>query len=258
MSDCVLCKIKGSVATVIINRPQALNALNAEVLEKLHAVMKGLDGDSTIKAVILTGAGEKAFVAGADIAAMRDMSTAEAKAWASLGQRTMNRVAAMRPVTIAAVNGYALGGGCELAMACDLRVASTKAKLGIPEVSLGVIPGFGGTQRLPRLIGLGRALEVLSTGRQVGAAEAEAWGLVNRVTGPKELLPFCMELAEKITANSTVAVSLGKQAMDSGMEMDLARGLELEAALFGVAFAAPDQKEGMTAFLEKRKANFTS
>lgn len=256
MSECVNCTLSNGVAVVEINRPKALNALNAEVLASLYETMQELDQNQAVKVVILTGSGEKAFVAGADISAMQEMTSEQAKEFAKMGHRTMNRVAAMRPFTIAAVNGFALGGGCELAMSCDIRVASTKARMGIPEVTLGVIPGFGGTQRLPRLVGLGRAKELLATGRQVKAEEAMAIGLVNAVKEPEELLSYCKEMAEKIVANSTTAISYGKRAMDLGTEMGLPLGLELEIDLFGETFTTPDQREGMTAFVEKRKPNF--
>lgn len=256
MSEVVKYTIENGIAQVIIDRLKALNALNPEVLTALYDTMSELDKDLSVKVVILTGAGEKAFVAGADIASMSKMTSTEAKAFSELGQRTMDKVAAMRPFTIAAVNGYALGGGCELAMACDIRVASTKARFGIPEVTLGVIPGFGGTQRLPRLVGLGRAKELLATGRQAKADEACQIGLVNYVCEPEELLSYCMELAGRISKNSTSAIAYGKQAMAAGTEMDLANGLTLEASLFGVTFSTHDQAEGMDAFLSKRPAVF--
>lgn len=244
------------MAVVLINRPKALNALNEEVLVALYETMERLDKNEDIKVVIITGSGEKAFVAGADISSMCQMGCEDAKSFARLGQRTMDKIANMRPFVIAAINGYALGGGCELAMACDMRVASSKARMGIPEVTLGVFPGFGGTQRLPRLVGLGIAKELLATGRQVKADEAMQIGLVNKVVDPTELLSYCMELAEQIAGNSTSAISYGKQAMTLGTEMDIAHAMEMEATLFGVVFTTDDQKEGMTAFLEKRKPAF--
>ncbi len=247
---------KGGVAVVTINRPAALNALDPSVLEERYEVMDRLDGLRHIKAVILTGAGDKAFVAGADIASMREMTPGEAMAFSRIGHRTMDRVASMRAVTIAAINGYALGGGCELAMACDIRIASSKAKMGIPEATLGVIPDFGGTQRLPRLVGLGHAIELLATGRACKAEECLAMGLVNRVVEPDGLLDHCMELAETICKNSAQAIGCGKQCMCAGVEMDLSKALELEQRVFALTFANADQKEGMSAFLEKRQAKF--
>lgn len=256
MSECVNCTIENHIAMVVLNRPKALNALNEAVLTQLYGQMEALDKNEDVKVVILTGSGEKAFAAGADIAAMQPMNCEEAKAFSRLGQRTMDQVANMRPFVIAAVNGYALGGGCELAMACDMRVASNKARLGIPEVTLGVFPGFGGTQRLPRLVGLGAAKELLATGRQIKAEEAERIGLVNKVVEPTELLSYCLELAEQISGNSTSAISYGKQAMNIGTEISQDKAMEVEACLFGTVFTTADQKEGMSAFLEKRKPKF--
>lgn len=256
MSECVNCTIENHIAIVVINRPKALNALNETVLTELYRKMDELNQNKDVKVVILTGSGEKAFAAGADIAAMQQMDCEEAKQFSHLGQKTMDKIANMRPFVIAAVNGYALGGGCELAMACDMRVASDKARLGIPEVTLGVFPGFGGTQRLPRLVGLGIAKELLATGRQVKADEAMSIGLVNKVVDPTELVSYCLELAEQIAGNSTSAIDYGKQAMTMGTETDLAHALEMEASLFGVVFTTPDQKEGMGAFLDKRKPEF--
>lgn len=256
MSKCINCSVSEGIALVEINRPEALNALNPEVLSTLHDTMEELDKTQGVKVIILTGSGEKAFVAGADISAMQSMDSAQAKEFAKFGHRTMNKIASMKAFTIAAINGFALGGGCELALSCDIRVASTKARLGIPEVTLGVIPGFGGTQRLPRLVGLGMAKELLATGRQVKAEEAVSIGLVNAVKEPEELLPYCREMAEKIVANSSSAISYGKRAMDAGVEISLDKALELEIDLFGETFTTPDQKEGMTAFVEKRKPDF--
>lgn len=256
MSECVNCTIDNHIAIVVINRPKALNALNEAVLTALYNKMEELDQNKAVKVVIITGSGEKAFVAGADIAAMQKMSGEEAQRFSRLGQKTMDKIANMRPFVIASINGYALGGGCELAMACDMRIASDRAKLGIPEVTLGVFPGFGGTQRLPRLVGLGIAKELLATGRQVSANEAEKIGLVNKVVAPTELVSCCLELAEQIAENSTSAISYGKQAMTMGTETDLAHALEMEASLFGMVFTTADQKEGMDAFLSKRKPVF--
>ena len=256
MSECVSCMVNDGVAVVLIKRPEALNALNQEVLQSLYDIMVKLDADAQVRAVVLTGSGDRAFAAGADIAAMKAMNPSEAQEFSRIGQKTMNKIETMRPFVIAAVNGFALGGGCELAMACDMRVASRNARIGIPEVTLGVIPGFGGTQRLPRLVGLGYAKELLATGRQVKAEEAKQIGLVNHVTESSELLDYCLELAEKIVKNSSSAISLGKQAMNAGAEMDLDKALKYESSLFGIAFSTPDQAEGMSAFLEKRKANF--
>lgn len=256
MESLILTEQKEWGALVTLNRLKALNALNTDLLRELDDVLTRLDTQREVRVVILTGSGEKAFAAGADIAAMRGMTPEEARQFSTYGQAVMARIAGMRAVVIAAVNGYSLGGGCELAMACDIRIASTRAKFGIPEVTLGVIPGFGGTQRLSRLIGVGRALEMMATGRQITAEEAMRMGLVNHVTEPGELLEVCEAMARKISANSTRAIALGKQSIYAGSEMDLNRGLAHEAGLFALTFAAPDQREGMDAFLEKRKAKF--
>ena len=256
MESLILTEQKEWGALVSLYRLKALNALNTDLLRELDDVLTRLDTQREVRVVILTGSGEKAFAAGADIAAMRGMTPEEARQFSTYGQAVMARIAGMRAVVIAAVNGYSLGGGCELAMACDIRIASTRAKFGIPEVTLGVIPGFGGTQRLSRLIGVGRALEMMATGRQITAGEAMRMGLVNHVTEPGELLEVCEAMARKISANSTRAIALGKQSIYAGSEMDLNRGLAHEAGLFALTFAAPDQREGMDAFLEKRKAKF--
>ena len=256
MESLVLTEQKEWGALVTLNRPKALNALNTDVLRELDDILTRLDTQRETRVVVLTGSGEKAFAAGADIAAMREMTPEEAQQFSTYGQTVMSRISSMRAVVIAAVNGYALGGGCELAMACDIRVASRKAKFGIPEVTLGVIPGFGGTQRLSRLIGVGRAMEMMATGGQLTAEEALRMGLVNHVTEPEELPYLCESMARKIAANSAGAVALGKQSIHAGSEMDLNRGLAHEAGLFALAFASPDQREGMDAFLEKRKARF--
>jgi len=252
MEQFILCEKREWGTLVTLNRPQALNALNDEVLRQLDETLRALNADPAVPVVIITGAGEKSFVAGADIAAMKDMTPEDARQFSLRGQAVMNRIANMRGIVIAAVNGFALGGGCELAMACDIRVASTKARFGIPEVSLGVIPGFGGTQRLSRLAGRGKALELMATGSQIGAEEALRLGLVNHVVQPEELFTACEALAKKIAANSADAVALGKQSIYAGIEMDLERGLAYEAGLFALTFAGSDQKEGMSAFLEKR------
>lgn len=252
----ILYEINGRVATVTINRPKALNALNMDVLLEMEAVVKLLEQNGAVKVMVLTGAGEKAFVAGADIAAMQKMGPAEAEVFSRVGHRVMDRLEKTRIFTIAAVNGYALGGGCEVAIACDMRIASENAKLGIPEVTLGLFPGFGGTQRLPRLVGLGRAKELLATGQPVSAAQARDMGLVNQVVKPAELMPCCIATAEKIAGNSGSAISFGKQAMNAGMEMDQDKAMEYEAALFALVFTTADAKEGMTAFVEKRRASF--
>lgn len=255
MSDFVKLSRNDGVVTVTIDRPEALNALDPNVLKELEQHFEALNDDQSAKVIILTGV-KKAFVAGADIASMSKMTPEEAVEFSRLGQRVFNRVASMRPVVIAAVNGFALGGGCELAMACDIRVAAESAKMGIPETSLGVFPGFAGTQRLPRLVGLGIAKEMLATAQKVSAQRAYEIGLVNHVVPNEELLSFCEDLAKTILKNSAAAIATGKKLMDMGSEMDLDKAQDYEAALFGVAFSTPDQKEGMAAFLEKRPPAF--
>lgn len=236
--DIVLCAVRDNIAQVTINRPQALNALNEAVLTELERVMLEAEANPDVRVVILTGAGEKAFVAGADIAAMKDMSPLQSAAFSALGQRVFGVIENLGKIVIAAVNGFALGGGCELALACDIRVASEKARLGIPEVTLGVFPGFGGTQRLPRLVGTGVAKEMLATAKQVKADEALRIGLINHVAPPEELMNFCVEMAHAVAKNSVSAIALGKKAMNA----DLNKALAYEAAFFAVYFAIPDQK----------------
>lgn len=255
MSRFIKLNCNGAVATVTIDRPEALNALDPEVLQDLESCFETLNNDLSVKVIILTGV-KKAFVAGADIASMSKMTPEEAVEFSRLGQRVFNRIASMRPVVIAAVNGFALGGGCELAMACDIRVAAESAKMGIPETSLGVFPGFAGTQRLPRLVGLGIAKEMLVTAQKVTAQRAYEIGLVNHVVPNEELLGYCEELAKTILKNSSTAIAAGKKLMDMGGEMDLNKAQDYESALFGVAFSTADQKEGMAAFLEKRPPVF--
>lgn len=251
----IICEKKNNVGYMTINRPKALNALSAEVLTELGKAAEMMAEDEEVKVVIITGAGGKAFVAWADIAAMQKMNAEEAYDFARLGQTTYNTIQDMPKIVIAAIDGFALGGGCELALACDIRVASVKSKIGIPEVTLGVFPGFAGTQRLPRLVGTGIAKEMLATARKVGAEEAKTIGLVNYVVEENPVAK-AEELAEMICKNSASAIALGKRSMNEGMEMELKKGIEHEAALFGIAFTTEDQREGMTAFLEKRPANF--
>ncbi len=246
----------GGIATVTVNRPKALNALNEATLKELLCCFTGLENDAEVKVVILTGAGEKAFVAGADIAFMQGMDAVAARRFALLGQKAMNAIEQLSKPVIAAVNGFALGGGCELALACDIRLASENARFGQPEVNLGVIPGFAGTQRLPRLIGKGRAKELLFTGEMIDAAEAYRLGLVNRVVVREELAAAARELAGKIAGKGAIAIALCKDAVDSGLEMESDKACRYEADQFALCFATADQKEGMGAFLEKRPARF--
>lgn len=252
----ILLEKQGSVAIVTINRPKALNALNADTLQELDQVFTDLAADDSVTAVVLTGAGEKAFVAGADISFMKDLTAVEGREFGLLGQAVFNKIENLPQPVIAAINGFALGGGCEIAMACDFRYASENAKFGQPEVSLGVPPGFAGTQRLPRLVGKGRAKELLYTGDMIDAQEAYRIGLVNKVFAPEELLGAAIKTAQKISSKGQIAIRLTKSAVNQGLEMDAARGMAYEAEVFGLAFATEDQKEGMAAFLEKRKAEF--
>lgn len=244
------------VAIVTVNRPKALNALNAPTLRELEQVFTELAEDESVSVVILTGAGEKAFVAGADISFMQELTAIEARKFALLGQAAFNKIENLPQPVIAAINGFALGGGCELAMACDIRLASENAKFGQPEVNLGVPPGFAGTQRLPRLVGKGRAKELLYTADMIDAQEAYRIGLVNKVFPAAELLDAAQKMARKIASKGQIAVRLTKSAVNQGLEMDAERGMAYEAEVFGLVFSTEDQKEGIKAFLEKRKADF--
>lgn len=251
----IIYETKNGIGYITINRPKALNALNVEALTELSEALDMMAEDENAKVIIITGAGGRAFVAGADISAMQMMTAEEAYDYARLGQTTYNKIQDLPKIVIAAIDGFALGGGCELALACDIRVASEKSQIGIPDVTLGVFPGFAGTQRLPRLVGTGMAKEMLATARKIHAAEAKEIGLVNYVV-PENPVAKAEELAAQICKNSMSAIALGKRAMNEGMEMELKKGIEHEAALFAVAFTTEDQREGMTAFLEKRPANF--
>ena len=244
------------ITTLTINRPQVLNALNREVVQELECALYELDLDATVKAVVVTGAGEKAFAAGADIKEMSELSSFEAHGFARSGQRLMLLINRMRKPVIAAVNGYALGGGLELALACDFIYASEKAKFGFPEVGLGVIPGFGGTQNLARLIGPNKANELIFSGRIISAAKAREWGIVNELFAPEELLPKALETAREIAGKGSLGIAYAKDAIASGMDMTKEDGFRYEASLFAVLFATGDQREGMGAFLAKRTAEF--
>lgn len=247
---------EGAIAVITIDRPKALNALNYETLQELLYCFRLLEKAREIRAVILTGGGEKAFVAGADISYMQDLNALSAAEFAGLGHTVMETIENLPQPVIAAVNGFALGGGCELALACDIRIAGENAKFGQPEVNLGVIPGFGGTQRLPRLIGKAMACELLYTGDMIGAEEALRIGLVNRVVETGQLLETCRVIAKKITTKGPIAIRLCKETVNNGVEMDLDRANQYEAIQFGQCFASDDQKEGMQAFLEKRSPHF--
>ena len=256
--DSLLIEDTHGVRWITLNRPDKLNALNRPTLAELDQAVVTAGDDETVHAVVLTGAGEKAFVAGADISELNTLGPVEAKEFALKGQAVFNRIERLSKPAIAAVNGFALGGGCELAMACHIRVASSNAVFGQPEVKLGLIPGYAGTQRLPRLVGKGRALEILLTGRNVGAEEAERIGLVNLVCQPDKLVETVAGLLRKILANGPLAVAHCIEAVNHGLDMPFDDGCMLEATLFGVGAASDQMREGTAAFLEKRKAVFRS
>lgn len=244
------------ITTITINRPAKLNALNIETIKELHQALKKAEGHKKTQVIIIKGSGEKAFVAGADISEFADFSVAQGAELAAQGQALLfDFVAHFSKPIIAAINGFALGGGLELAMAAHFRVASENAKMGLPEVSLGVIPGYGGTQRLPQLVGKGRAMEMIMTGSMIDAQQALRYGLVNYVTTQEELLPLAYKLAEKINKNSLVAISAAIEAINAGFE-EGENGFEAEINAFGRCFGTADFAEGTQAFLEKRKANF--
>lgn len=246
------------VLWITVNRPEKLNALNVATVRELDAAITAAESDREVLAIVITGAGEKAFVAGADISELAKLGPAEAKEYALRGQLTFARIERMTKPVVAAVNGFALGGGCELAMACHLRVASSNAVFGQPEVKLGLIPGFAGTQRLPRLVGRGKALELLMTGRNVAAAEAESIGLVNRVVEQVELTQATEELLKMILKNGPLAVTHCIEAVNHGLDMAFDDACMLEATLFGLCAASDQMREGTAAFLEKRIADFRS
>ena len=245
-----------AIGTLTVDRAKALNALNPDTLRELLRCLRDVRRDTALRAIVLTGAGEKAFIAGADIAAMSTMSVIEAKEMARLGQRVTSAIEDLALPVIAAVNGFALGGGLEMVMACDLVVASEKARFGQPEINLGIIPGFGGTQRLARRIGAPRAREMIYGGEMIDAETALRWGLINRVVKPEELMPEARKLATALAGKPAVALAQAKQAIQRGLDIDLENGLRLEAEAFAVTFSTDDRSEGMAAFLAKRKAEF--
>ena len=248
-------EVKNSIGYVTINRPEALNALNKTVLEELFYVFHRIDEDEDVRAVILTGEG-RSFVAGADIAQMSTMNSPEGRAFVAYGQKVMHFMEKVEKPVIAAINGFALGGGCELSMACDIRIASSKAKFGQPEVGMGIIPGFGGTQRLAKLVGKGMAKYLILSAETINAEEALRIGLVERVVEPEELMPFVEKLAATIASKAPLAVGIAKTVINKGDHVDLHTGCAMEAEAFGVCCGTEDQKEGMRAFLEKRPAEF--
>lgn len=243
----------GAIVVLTVNRPKALNAMDQATLAELRQAAAELDADPGVGVVIVTGSGEKAFVAGADISEMASFGPQQAEEHARRGQATVSAFERMRKPVIAAINGYALGGGLELALACDIRLASENAQMGLPEVSLATIPGFGGTQRLSRIVGTGLAKELVFTGRRVKADDALRIGLVNAVVPQSELLERAKQMARDILANGPYAVRLAKEVIDRGAQVDLDHGLDIEQKAFGLTFATHDQKEGMRAFMEKRK-----
>jgi enoyl-CoA hydratase len=247
---------KNSIAYVTVNRPKVLNALNTATMGELRTAFQDAKDDNTVRVVIMTGSGEKAFLAGADINELSKLSPVEAKEYTHRGQAVFDLIENLGKPTIACINGFALGGGCELAMACTMRLASENAKLGQPEVKLGIIPGYGGTQRLPRLVGKGMAMQLNLTGEIISAQEAHRIGLVNELVAAAELIPRAEAIAGKIVANAPLAIRYCMEAVNKGMDMTLAEGLFLEATLFAVTCATEDKKEGTTAFLEKRAAKF--
>jgi len=245
-----------AVTLIRINRPESLNALDPLTLQQLGAAINAIETDPQTKVAIITGAGSKAFVAGGDIGVMQPLDPLGARRIAVDVQQLLNKIEYGSTVFIAAINGYALGGGCELALACDIRIAADNAQLGQPEVNLGIIPGWGGTQRLPRLVGSSMAKQLMLTGERISAAQAAQIGLVNEVVSAAELMTRAQELAQTIAAKPKMALQLIKEAVNNGLEMDLNRAFAYEADLFGLCFATADQKEGMRAFLEKRQPNW--
>lgn len=256
-SSHLLVRISEQIATITINRPEIMNALSAEMFQELMTILDELEKDDEVAVVIITGAGGKAFIAGGDIKLMVDVSVQWARDFALLAQNVLNRIESLSKPVIAAINGYALGGGCELAMACDIRIAADSARIGQPEVKIGIIPGFAGTQRLARLVGKGKAKELIFTGDMIDAEEACRIGLVNKVVPAGDLLSEAQEMATTIASRSRTAVKFSKQVIDNGLEMDVDRAGLYEADLFSLCFAYEDRREGMLAFIEKRKPEFT-
>ncbi|HKS83346.1 MAG TPA: enoyl-CoA hydratase-related protein [Candidatus Acidoferrales bacterium] len=252
----LLYEVKDAIARITFNRPNVLNALNRKTMDELGAALDAARGDAAARVVILTGAGEKAFIAGADINELAQRTPVDGKEFSLYGQEIIHRLETLGKPSIAAINGFALGGGCELALACTMRIASRNAKIGQPEVKLGILPGYGGSQRLPRLCGKGVAHELILTGEMITAEEALRIGLVNRVVELAELLPTAEGIAKKIIANAPLAVKYAMEAVEHGMEMPQEEGLFLEATLFGLCCATDDMREGTRAFLEKRPAKF--
>jgi enoyl-CoA hydratase len=255
-SENLIVEREGGVAVVTVNRPKLLNALNSQTLDELRRTMLAFQRDADVRAVVITGAGEKAFMAGADINELAVLTPVDGRSYALRGQHVLNLIEHLGKPVIAAINGYAVGGGCELAMACTLRIAADTARLGQPEINLGIIPGYGGSQRLARLVGSGRALELLLTGDQIPAAEALRIGLVNRVVPAAELMSEVRALASKLASKAPVAVRYILDAVSRGMQMSLGEAQALEASLFGLVASTDDMREGTSAFLQKRQPEF--
>jgi enoyl-CoA hydratase len=252
----ILWRVEDGVGIATFHRPKALNALNSATITELGQALEAVDADRSVRALVVTGSGEKAFVAGADIAEMAALSPLEARRFAERGERALARLEALAVPTIAAVNGFALGGGCELAMACDLVYASDRARFGQPEVNLGLIPAFGGTQRLARRVGPARALEIILTGEMIDAAKAKEIGLALEVLPPDQLLPHALQIARKIASRAPAAVALAKRTLHAGLAVDTVTAGELERQAFSLLFGTEDTREGLKAFLEKRPASF--
>ncbi|HUT68451.1 MAG TPA: enoyl-CoA hydratase-related protein [Dehalococcoidales bacterium] len=244
------------IARVTLNRPESLNALNSTVYNELYDVFEAIENDADVRVVILTGSGEKAFAAGSDVVEMKNMNTLDIQKFVGTIRKASDRIYNLTKPTIAAINGYALGGGCELSMCCDLRICSEKARFGQPEINLGLIPGACGTQRLPRLIGAAKAKELIFLGDMIDAATALNLGLVNKVVPPEKLIEEAMEWAKKLASKSSPVLAMAKMAINTGIDTDVNSGLNIEARCVALCFATEDQKEGMKAFLEKRKAEF--
>jgi len=244
------------IARVTLNRPEALNALNSTVYTELYDVFEAIENDAEVRVVVITGSGDKAFAAGSDVVEMQNMNTLEIQQFVATIRKASDRIYTLTKPTIAAINGYALGGGCELSMCCDLRICSEKARFGQPEINLGLIPGACGTQRLTRLIGMPKAKEMIFLGDMIKADEALNLGLVNKVVPPEKLIDEAMEWAQKLASKSSPVLAMAKMAIQTGIDTDISSGLNIEARCVALCFATEDQKEGMKAFLEKRKAEF--
>jgi len=252
----IVAQVKEGIATITFNRPEVLNALNGDLLKEFSHALDEIAADEDIRGLILTGAGEKSFIAGADIKQFLTFNTLKAKSFSEMGRSLMNKLQELPIPVIAAVNGFALGGGCEVAMACDFIYASENAMFGLPEITLGIIPGFGGTQRLPRLVGESMAKELIFTGKMIPAEEAKNMGLANRVCSQEQLMDEAVKTAKTIASKGKVSLRAAKQAINNGMDVDLATGCRIEIDAFAFCFTSPDAKEGALAFLERRKPDF--